>query len=147
VFLPVCLYSKYLWVGSMVLTYKAPIYSCLSNRTLSFLSTVSLLLRYGQPVVSIPLPSTMQVCDISIKPLTETVEDFLANIKAEDGGITSAAVYSKDGNRMSLTTAMHHVLLSDFDIDINGIRYDIKIPDNCKTNDVCCVCVCMHLHV
>ena len=80
VFLPVCLYSKYLWVGLMELTCKPPIYNCLSNHTLGFLSTVLLVLHYGQPVVSIPLPSTVQVCDISIKPLTETVEDLVFSI-------------------------------------------------------------------
>ena len=91
-------------------------------------------------MISIPLPSTKQVCDITIKPLTETVEDFLSNIKAEDGGIMTAAVYSKDGNRMSVTTTMDHVLLSDFDLDINGVKYNINIPDDCKTG--MCVCVC-----
>ena len=89
-------------------------------------------LRYGQPVISIPLPTSKQHCDVYIKPLTETVEDFLNNIKAEDGGVTTAALYSKDGNRMSITSTMDHVLLSDFQLDINGIKYDIKIPDDCK---------------
>ena len=82
----------------------------------------------------------MQVCDITIKPLSETVEDFLSHIKAEDGGITSATVYSKDGNKMSMTTTMDHVLLSDFDLDINGIKYNIKIPDDCKTGMCGVVC-------
>jgi len=91
-----------------------------------------MFLRYGQPVISIPLPSTKQQCDVYIKPLTETVEDFLNNIKAEDGGITTAAIYSKDGNRISITTTMDHILLSDFHLDINGIKYNVKIPNDCE---------------
>lgn len=101
-----------------------------------------MLLRYGQPVISIPLPSTKQPCDIYIKPLTETVEDFLNNIKGEDGGITTAAIYSKDGNRMSVTTTMDHVLLSDFQLDVNGIKYDVKIPDDCKYSIIYVECYC-----
>ena len=83
-------------------------------------------------MISVPLPSTKQHCDVYVKPLTETVEDFLNNIKAEDGGVTTAALYSKDGNRMSITTTMDHMLLSDFQLDINGIKYSIKIPDDCE---------------
>ena len=83
-------------------------------------------------MISIPLPSTKQQCDVYIKPLTETVEDFLNNIKAEDGGITTAAIYSKDGNRISITTTMDHILLSDFHLDINGIKYNVKIPNDCE---------------
>jgi len=98
-------------------------------------------------VISVPLPSTMQTCDITIKPLTETVEDFLENIKAEDGGITTMTAYSKDGNRISLTTTMDHVLLSDFDLEINGVKYNIKIPDDCKTEMCVCVCVCVGVYM
>ncbi|KAK3754992.1 hypothetical protein QZH41_015156, partial [Actinostola sp. cb2023] len=42
--------------------------------------------RNGFPVITIPLPSRRELCEFTLRPLGETVRDFLNNIKDEDGG-------------------------------------------------------------
>ena len=51
--------------------------------------------RNGLPVLLVPLPSRKEHCQFTLKPVTETVGDFLSHLKKEDGGIDTVSIYSE----------------------------------------------------
>lgn len=48
----------------------------------------------GLPTLLVPLPSRRERCQFTLKPVTETVGDFLRHLKNEDGGIETVAIYN-----------------------------------------------------
>lgn len=48
----------------------------------------------GLPVIEIPLPSRREMCQFTLKPITDTVARFCRNIEYEDKGIEIVYVYS-----------------------------------------------------
>ena len=51
--------------------------------------------RDGLPVVSLPLPSRKETCEFTLKPISQTVGDFVRFIKEEDGGIDTVSFSTK----------------------------------------------------
>ena len=51
--------------------------------------------KNGLPVVTVPLPSRMESCDFTLKPISHTVGDFLSCIQEEDSGIDRVSVYNE----------------------------------------------------
>lgn len=54
-------------------------------------SAVSMSLRSGYPVISIPLPSRKEMCDFTLRPHLQTVADISKQIMAEDKGVDRSA--------------------------------------------------------
>ncbi|XP_078397906.1 calcium uniporter regulatory subunit MCUb, mitochondrial-like isoform X3 [Cetorhinus maximus] len=52
--------------------------------------------KHGFPVISITLPSRKERCQFLVKPLLMNVGDLLKDLKNEDRGISSAAIFSED---------------------------------------------------
>ena len=50
--------------------------------------------RNGLPQLYIPLPSRREVCQFTLRPITNTVSDLLRGIQTEDQGVDRCAVYS-----------------------------------------------------
>lgn len=59
----------------------------------------------GLPRITIPLPSRPEKCMFTLKPLTQTVGDFLEMLKTEDPAIVEAGI---------TTTSNLHSYLSSF---------------------------------
>uniref|UniRef100_A0A0M3IGY2 Calcium uniporter protein n=1 Tax=Ascaris lumbricoides TaxID=6252 RepID=A0A0M3IGY2_ASCLU len=53
-------------------------------------------MRYerGLPVISIPLPSRREICQFSLKPISDTVFNLCNYLAAEDKGIDFVALYT-----------------------------------------------------
>lgn len=49
--------------------------------------------RGGLPVVTVPLPSRSEACQFTLRPVSHTVADFADQVKAEDPGIQTFALY------------------------------------------------------
>ena len=84
--------------------------------------------RNGFAVLTIPLPSRGEDCEFILKPVTNTVKDLQDYIKAEDGGVDRAAIYTTDDVRISKSTPIEVVLAHDFKILLNNHSYDIVSP-------------------
>ena len=48
--------------------------------------------------------------------------------------LSSAALYNTEGTRIAKSTGMDLVLQSNFDILINGFKYRVEVPTDCKYN-------------
>lgn len=59
------------------------------------ISDVTVDYRDGLPVVALPLPSRRETCEFTLKPISQTVGDFVKFIKDEDGGIDTVNFFTK----------------------------------------------------
>uniref|UniRef100_UPI00398E75CD calcium uniporter protein, mitochondrial-like isoform X1 n=1 Tax=Pristiophorus japonicus TaxID=55135 RepID=UPI00398E75CD len=84
--------------------------------------------KHGLPVISITLPSRKERCQFIVKPLMMNVGDLLKDLKDEDRGINSVAIFSEDGTRVSATTPMTVLLMKNFELVINETKYFVKPP-------------------
>ncbi|KAK9888842.1 hypothetical protein WA026_001065 [Henosepilachna vigintioctopunctata] len=55
----------------------------------------------GLPQVTVPLPSRRERCVFTLKPITNTVGDFLEMLRKEDKGIDTVACRKNDGTRIA----------------------------------------------
>uniref|UniRef100_A0A915B6D1 Calcium uniporter protein n=2 Tax=Parascaris univalens TaxID=6257 RepID=A0A915B6D1_PARUN len=88
-------------------------------------------MRYerGLPVISIPLPSRREICQFSLKPISDTVFNLCNYLAAEDKGIDFVAFYTIEGTRIAGSTSIEHLLqLGDFRLRINDITYEVNVP-------------------
>ncbi|ESO88981.1 hypothetical protein LOTGIDRAFT_182866, partial [Lottia gigantea] len=90
---------------------------------------VTVSLRNGLPVVSVPLPSRQEKCEFTLKPITHTVGDFLNFIQQEDGGIDRSAIYTSDGNRIGKSTTVDILMKNNFTLSINDKKYQVNPPE------------------
>ncbi|XP_038647981.1 calcium uniporter regulatory subunit MCUb, mitochondrial-like isoform X2 [Scyliorhinus canicula] len=84
--------------------------------------------KHGFPVISIMLPSRKERCQFLVKPLLMNVGDLLEDLKNEDRGINSAAIFSEDGTRVSAATPISILLTNNFELVINETKYFVKPP-------------------
>ncbi len=56
----------------------------------------------GLPVVSVPMPSRQERCRFVLKPLANTLSDFVAFLKAEDSAIERVAAYAEGSSAHSM---------------------------------------------
>lgn len=91
---------------------------------------VSMSFRQGYPILSLPLPSVSQTCDFLLRPYLQTVADLTASIHSEDSGIQRVALYMPDGNKIASSTGLDILLQSNFDIQVNDVKYHVEVPDD-----------------
>lgn len=60
----------------------------------------------GLVAVSLKLPSRLEQCRFTLRPLTDTLGDFVRYIQEEDHGVDFVAVYNTS-NSSILTVVMH----------------------------------------
>ncbi|XP_018426899.1 PREDICTED: calcium uniporter protein, mitochondrial [Nanorana parkeri] len=89
---------------------------------------VSVLYQNGLPVITISLPSRLEQCRFTLKPLSDTVGVFLQQVQAEDRGIDRVAIHSIDGERIASSTSIEVLLLDDFKLTINDRNYHVRPP-------------------
>ncbi|BFZ02665.1 hypothetical protein BsWGS_05704 [Bradybaena similaris] len=95
---------------------------------------VTVYYRDGLPVVTLPLPSRKETCEFTLKPLSQTVGDFVKFIKDEDGGIDTVTFFTKDGSRIAKSTPIDVLMGSDFHISINDDKYQVSPPPVCPVS-------------
>ncbi|VDM44860.1 unnamed protein product [Toxocara canis] len=79
--------------------------------------------------MSIPLPSRREVCQFSLKPISDTVLNLCEYLAAEDKGIDFVALYAENGTRIAGSTSIEHLLqFGDFTLRINDVSYQVCVP-------------------
>ncbi|XP_072280060.1 calcium uniporter protein, mitochondrial isoform X2 [Pyxicephalus adspersus] len=89
---------------------------------------VFVVYQNGLPVITVDLPSRQEKCRFTLKPLSDTVGEFLQQVQAEDRGIDRVAVYSIDGDRIASSTSIEVLLLDDFQLTINDRSHHVRPP-------------------
>ncbi|KAJ9573900.1 hypothetical protein L9F63_008699, partial [Diploptera punctata] len=82
----------------------------------------------GLPQVTVPLPSRRERCRFTLKPITNTVGDFLAMLCHEDRGIDRVAVSSLDGIRIASSNTIEALMEDDFKLTVNDNVYVVNTP-------------------
>ncbi|XP_022111992.1 calcium uniporter protein, mitochondrial-like [Acanthaster planci] len=85
--------------------------------------------RNGLPVLLVPLPSTRGHCQFTLKPVTETVGDFLNHLKREDGGIERTGIYNEDGVKIAKSTSIDVLMRNPFTLKINDDSFRVNPPE------------------
>ena len=78
---------------------------------MTFVAEVTVEYFRGLPQVTVPLPSRRERCRFTLKPISNTVGDFLAMLCHEDRGIDRVAVSSL-GERLTEVVHLSIVLPS-----------------------------------
>uniref|UniRef100_A0A8C3YLF6 Calcium uniporter regulatory subunit MCUb n=1 Tax=Catagonus wagneri TaxID=51154 RepID=A0A8C3YLF6_9CETA len=82
--------------------------------------------RHGRPLITLTLPSRKERCQFVVKPLLSTVGSFLQDLRNEDKGIKTAAIFTPGGSEVAASTLMETLLMNDFRLVINEITYDVQ---------------------
>lgn len=88
------------------------------------------LMKYsnGLPVINILLPSRLEACQFTLRPITSNVGDFIQDLKNEDKGIDRAHLYTTDGKRIAASTQIGTLLHDNFVLMINDQRFKVVPP-------------------
>lgn len=78
--------------------------------------------------MTVPLPSRKERCRFTLKPITNTVGDFLRMLRDEDRGIDRVVVTTQDGVRIASSTSIESLLEEDFRLVINDNTYNVCSP-------------------
>ncbi|CAG9768423.1 unnamed protein product [Ceutorhynchus assimilis] len=82
----------------------------------------------GLPKITVPLPSRKEKCSFTLKPISNTVGDFLEMLKKEDRGIDRVVCKTKDGTRIASSNTIETLLDDDFKLIINDNSYNVNTP-------------------
>lgn len=82
----------------------------------------------GLPQITVPLPSRKERCKFTLKPITNTVGDFLEMLKKEDKGIDRVICKTRDGTRIASSNTIETLLDDDFKLLINDTSYNVCSP-------------------
>ena len=82
----------------------------------------------GLPHMTVPLPSRNELCEFTLKPISNTVADFLLMLKHEDRGIDEAFIRNLDGVRISGRTSIQTLFGQKFVLCINDTEYEVSPP-------------------
>ncbi|GFR62144.1 mitochondrial calcium uniporter protein [Elysia marginata] len=104
------------------------VYHRLYSTQVLYQTDVTVEFRDGLPVVALPLPSRKETCEFTLKPISQTVGDFVRFIKEEDGGIDTVTFSTKDGSRIAKSTSIDVLMRSEFNISINEQKYHVSPP-------------------
>ncbi|KAK0182611.1 hypothetical protein PV327_000731 [Microctonus hyperodae] len=83
----------------------------------------------GFPRITVPLPSRKEKCIFNLKPITNTVGDFIDMLMTEDRGIDRACLTTIDGTRISRCNTIESLLDADFRLIINDVTYNVSPPN------------------
>ncbi|CAJ0567551.1 unnamed protein product, partial [Mesorhabditis spiculigera] len=91
---------------------------------------LSVSFQRGLPYIVIPLPSRPESCQFTLRPISDTVGTFCAQLRREDRGIDHASIYSPDGTRISSSTSIEHLLqFGAFRLRVNDKIFDVAVRE------------------
>lgn len=82
----------------------------------------------GLPQVTVPLPSRKERCRFTLRPISNTVGDFLNMLRTEDKGIDRVVIQSLNHVRIASSTSIETLLQEDFKIHMNDRCYTVHCP-------------------
>ena len=95
----------------------------MNNKSIKDISIIN-----GLPHVTVPLPSRNELCVFALKPVSNTVGDWLEMLKQEDRGIDRAVIRNQEGVRISSRTSIQTLFDQKFILSINDNDYDVIPP-------------------
>lgn len=93
-------------------------------------------LRRGLPAVTVPLPSRRELCQFTLRPVTNTVGDFIDMLKTEDQGVDRVVVSGTDGVRVASSNTIESLMDSDFRLTVNDRSFTVRVPPHKKLTKV-----------
>lgn len=102
-----------------------------------FPTEIHVELRRGLPTVTVPLPSRRELCQFTLRPVTNTVGDFTYMLKNEDQGVDRVVVSSSEGVRIASSNTIESLMEEDFRLIINDREFTVKVPPHKKLTKVC----------
>lgn len=99
-------------------------------------SEVTIEYYRGLPQITVPLPSRKERCRFTLRPVSNTVGDFLNMVCSEDRGIDHIAVSTPRGVRIASSNTIEALMEDDFRLIINDICYYVKTPKQEKLSIV-----------
>lgn len=93
-------------------------------------------LRRGLPAVTVPLPSRRELCQFTLRPVTNTVGDLTNMLKAEDQGVDRVVVSSSEGVRIASSNTIESLMEEDFRLTVNDRVFTVKVPPHRKLTKV-----------
>lgn len=82
----------------------------------------------GLPQLTVPLPSRRERCRFTLKPISNTVGDFIDMLKKEDKGVDRVVALTMDGTRIASSNTIEHLLSENFKLVINDNTYKVRPP-------------------
>ncbi|GJQ70524.1 hypothetical protein Trydic_g22928 [Trypoxylus dichotomus] len=82
----------------------------------------------GLPQITVPLPSRKERCRFTLRPVSNTVGDFLHMLRTEDKGIDRVVILSLNQIRIASSTSIETLLQEDFQVLINDKCYVVHCP-------------------
>lgn len=82
----------------------------------------------GLPQITVPLPSRKERCQFTLKPISNTVGDFIEMVTKEDKGIDRVVCKTMDGTRIGSSNTIESLLDEDFKLIINDVTYNVNTP-------------------
>lgn len=89
---------------------------------------VTVIYLRGLPVITVPLPSRRERCCFTLRPISNTVGDFITEIQSEDRGIDRISVRTTDGVRIASSTSIESLMQNDFQLIVNDVVYHVHPP-------------------
>ncbi|XP_064457284.1 calcium uniporter protein, mitochondrial-like [Ornithodoros turicata] len=89
---------------------------------------VTVAYKQGLPEIVVPLPSRQEKCRFTLRPLGNTVSDFVRSICQEDRGVDHVSFYSADGVRIASSSTIESLLRENFYLTLNNQVYLVEPP-------------------
>ncbi|MFH4979829.1 hypothetical protein AB6A40_006538 [Gnathostoma spinigerum] len=91
---------------------------------------VSIRYEHGFPIFTMPLPSRKELCQFTLRPVSDTVAKFCDDLISEDKGIDLVVFYLEDGTRIAGCTPIENLLrLKKIRLRINDTIYTVSPPE------------------
>ena len=85
-------------------------------------------LKNGLPIIDVPLPSRRENCQFILRPMSDTIGSLTEALVTEDSGIEVVTFYTADGQRISKSTRIQHLLtFTEFFLRINDAYYKFEL--------------------
>ncbi len=93
-------------------------------------------MEHGLPQITVPLPSRDEACIFTLKPVTNSVGDFLHMLRTEDAGIDRAVIRTRRNHvRVAATTSIQTLLQSGaFELVVNDTVFIVNPPKQDEDN-------------
>ena len=104
---------------------------CTQNTALSA-GEIEVKYEKGLPTLFVPLPSRREVCQFTLRPISNTSGDFVSYLQTEDHGIDRVTAYSPEGTRIAQSTLIDILLQKNFEFVINDQKYSVNADASVK---------------